>query len=130
MLLLHVPVSVGELIDKLTILEIKRSRIEDPQKRRHIQHELESLAPVFQEAKLMDEASLMGRKDRLSDVNERLWEIEDAIRGHERRRDFGPAFVQLARAVYRTNDLRAELKREINLLMGSSLVEEKSYSAY
>ncbi|MCT0207776.1 hypothetical protein KQ305_08705 [Synechococcus sp. CS-1332] len=129
-MLLHVPVSVGELIDKLTILEIKRTRIKDLQKRRNIQNEIESLAPIVEESKLMDTASLMGLKARLSGVNEQLWEIEDAIRGHERRQDFGPEFVQLARAVYRTNDLRAELKQEINLLMGSSLVEEKSYAVY
>ncbi|WP_259725020.1 hypothetical protein [Synechococcus sp. CS-1332] len=121
---------MGELIDKLTILEIKRTRIKDLQKRRNIQNEIESLAPIVEESKLMDTASLMGLKARLSGVNEQLWEIEDAIRGHERRQDFGPEFVQLARAVYRTNDLRAELKQEINLLMGSSLVEEKSYAVY
>lgn len=130
MLLVRVPVSVGDLIDKLTILEIKLKRIDDPQKREHIQNELELLVPVVKEAKLMDEPSLIRLKDRLSAVNQLLWEIEDEIRGHERRLDFGSEFVELARAVYKTNDLRAELKREINLSIGSSIVEEKSYSGY
>lgn len=130
MLLVHVPVSVGDLIDKLTILEIKLKRIDDPQKRKHIQDELGLLIMVVQEAKLMDEPTLSRLKDRLSDVNQLLWEIEDRIRSHERRLDFGSEFVELARAVYKTNDLRAELKREINVSVGSSLVEEKSYSVY
>lgn len=130
MLLVHVPVSVGDLIDKLTILEIKLKRIDDPQKRKHIQDELGLLIMVVQEAKLMDEPTLIRLKDRLSDVNQLLWEIEDRIRSHERRLDFGSEFVELARAVYKTNNLRAELKREINVSVGSSLVEEKSYSVY
>lgn len=130
MLLVHVPVSVGDLIDKLTILEIKLKRIDDPQKRKHIQDELGLLIMVVQEAKLMDEPTLSRLKDRLSDVNQLLWEIEDRIRSHERRLDFGSEFVELARAVCKTNDLRAELKREINVSVGSSLVEEKSYSGY
>jgi hypothetical protein len=124
---LSVPISIGELIDKVTILEIKLRRIQDPLKQDNICNELRLLDAIVSEAKLMQNESLVQLKVRLSEVNAQLWTIEDDIREQERRKEFGPEFVQLARSVYLTNDVRAELKREINLLMGSYLVEEKSY---
>lgn len=126
-MLLSVPISVGELIDKVTILEIKLRRIQDPQKQDHVRHELQLLDVVVSEAKLLRNESLVQLKARLSEINEKLWTIEDDIRDQERRNEFGSEFVTLARSVYHFNDVRAELKRQINLLMGSSLVEEKSY---
>ncbi len=124
---LLVEISAGELIDKITILEIKNERILVEDKLRNIQRELETLRqactfPVSEElAQLTVE---------LKKVNEALWDIEDHIRDHERNRDFGPSFVELARSVYLTNDRRSALKRQINDLLGSRLVEEKSYSKY
>ncbi len=129
-MLLSVPISVGELIDKVTILEIKLRRIQDPVKQEHIRHELQLLDVIVGEAKLLRDESLIRLKVRLSEINEKLWTIEDDIREQERRHEFGSEFVQLARSVYLVNDARAELKRKINLLMGSSLVEEKSYRSY
>ena len=127
---ISVPISVGELIDKVTILEIKLRRIEDPLKQDNIRNELELLDVIVGDAKLMQNESLVQLKVRLSEINEKLWKIEDDIRQQEKRKEFGSEFVQLARSVYLTNDVRAELKREINLLTGSSLVEEKSYCPY
>jgi len=127
---LLIPVSWGELLDKITILEIKAARMSDPAKLRHIQQELDQLTTVA--APVTDEGSAALRKlvGELRRVNESLWEIEDDIRECERRRDFGQKFIGLARAVYKTNDRRAALKRELNLLLGSELVEEKSYREY
>lgn len=123
-----VPVSWGELLDKITILEIKAERIADPLRRANVEAELRALLPA--------RGGLAGREGRiaglvaqLKEVNERLWEVEDAIRLAEAAQDFGPRFVRLARAVYRTNDQRAALKRRINDQLGSELVEEKSYAA-
>lgn len=129
-MLLSVPISVGEIIDKVTILEIKLRRIEDPLKQENIRNELQLLGVIISEAKLLQNEFLAQLKVRLSEVNEMLWMIEDDIRDQESRKEFGSEFVQLARSVYMTNDVRAELKREINELMGSSLVEEKSYCSY
>jgi post-segregation antitoxin (ccd killing protein) len=124
-----VPVSPGELVDKITILEIKAARIRDSAKRRHVDHELSLLAGA-RDAQLSAAPELAVLTAELKAVNERLWEIEDAIRDCERRQDFGPAFVALARAVYQNNDRRSDLKRRINALTGSDLVEEKEYAAY
>ncbi len=126
----QVPVSVGELIDKLTILAIKDARIEDAAKRVNVRTELEALEAVALAAGLRDLAGLAELEAQLRQVNGDLWTIEDRIRDCERQGDFGPAFVDLARAVYVTNDRRAALKRQINVLSGSELVEEKSYAAY
>jgi hypothetical protein len=126
---LLVPVAVGELIDKITILEIKSERIGDDAKLRNIRAELNMLAQV------RDEHVAPGKEIKrltheLKHVNEGLWEIEDEIRDCERRRDFGQKFIELARSVYQTNDLRSQLKRKINEASGSRIVEEKSYAAY
>jgi len=127
--MVRVPVSWGELFDKITILEIKGRRIEDGAKLANINRELEVLQEVSRVHR--DEG---GELDRLivelTEVNETLWDIEDDIRACERSGDFSDTFIQLARSVYRTNDQRADLKLKINRLLGSELVEEKSYEAY
>jgi len=126
---IEIEVAPGELIDKLTILEIKRERIHDAQKRANVETEFAALRSAC-EAGVPASAALLALRAELSAVNGRLWEIEDEIRDCEHRQDFGAPFIALARAVYQTNDRRAELKREINLLLGSTLIEEKSYSSY
>ena len=124
-----VEVSVGELLDKITILEIKKSKFEDPAKLRNVTAELETLARERDRALDLDSEAqrLVGE---LEAVNRALWDIEDEIRACEREGDFGPRFVELARSVYKRNDRRAALKRELNERLGSRLVEEKSYSGY
>ena len=122
-----IPVSWGELLDRLTILEIKLARIADPGKLAHVRLEWAALDAVRGESLSPEVTDLA---TRLRTVNEALWDIEDAIRAHERAKDFGPAFIELARSVYRTNDFRSALKREINQCMNSRLVEEKSYEPY
>ena len=126
---LQVEVSAGELIDKITILEIKAERIADPDKVANVERELRSLAAARSEA-LPSSAELDELTAELRRINERLWEIEDDIRDCERNGDFGERFIDLARAVYRTNDRRAAAKRSINELLGSELVEEKDYADY
>ncbi len=128
-MVVKIPVSWGELFDKLTILEIKQARIGDPQKLENIGRELESLRDVCRGSTL-PEAPLQDLIEELRRTNEALWKIEDDIRGCERRKDFSAWFIELARSVYKTNDRRAELKRQINDLLGSELIEEKSYEAY
>ena len=128
-MVVKIPVSWGELFDKLTILEIKQARIEDPRKLENIGRELESLRGVCSGSTLPG-APLEELLEELRRTNEALWEIEDDIRGCERQNDFSARFIELARSVYKTNDKRAELKRKINLLLGSELIEEKSYEAY
>lgn len=122
-------ISPGELLDKYSILEIKRSKITDARKHANVETEIRSLAVAFQSAMAMDE-HLGALYQSLLAVNSSLWDIEDRIRACEARGDFGAEFVALARAVYVTNDRRAEIKREINALLESDLVEEKSYEAY
>ncbi|MEX2630986.1 MAG: hypothetical protein WD341_13705 [Tistlia sp.] len=124
-----IPVSWGEVVDKLTILEIKAERIGDPAKRANVVAERDLLREV-RDREAAASAALEDLTRRLRAVNAELWDIEDALRDCERAGDFGPRFVELARSVYVTNDRRAELKREISALLGSSLVEEKSYAAY
>lgn len=126
---INVEISPGELIDKITILEIKLDRINDPAKLENIRRELEVLGLARKDA-VAPSSKLDGLTADLKEINGKLWEIEDDIRERERNRDFGPAFVELARAVYFKNDIRADLKRRINELLGSKLIEEKSYAAY
>ena len=131
---LLIPVSWGELLDKITILKIKSSRITDTCKLQNIRTELNLLTEVANQAdnpKVIEEkAALEEVTGQLRKVNEILWDIEDAIRECEGNKDFGPHFLELARAVYKTNDKRAALKLQINQLLGSHLVEEKSYNKY
>lgn len=122
-------VSPGDLLDKFSILEIKRSRIGDEEKLANIEAEIRSLIVTFEGLVCTDER-LVDLYQALLTVNGSLWDIEDRIRVCEAQADFGPAFVELARSVYVTNDRRAEIKREINMLLDSDLVEEKSYEAY
>jgi hypothetical protein len=125
----EVPISWGELIDKITILEIKVERLPTEQSRLNARTELKALAKTAGVA-LATKPDIHALKDRLRLVNEALWEVEDALREKEAAGDFGNAFVQLARAVYRHNDDRAAIKREINLALQSALIEEKSYKDY
>ena len=128
---LLIPASVGELIDKITILEIKRERITDAAKQQNIQRELLALMAVVEQQQLgYPSGSLDNLGRELSAVNQQLWMIEDDISACERQGDFGARFIELARAVYHRNDERAAIKRQINELCGSELVEEKSYAAY
>jgi hypothetical protein len=124
-----VAVAPGELIDKITILEIKSERIAEPAKLANVATELATLV-ARRDATLTASAELDRLSADLKSVNEALWEIEDDIRDCDRAGDFGPRFVELARSVYRTNDKRMELKRRINTLLGSNLIEEKSYRPY
>jgi hypothetical protein len=123
------PISIGELIDKLTILEIKLAEIADASKRDNVRREYETLIAAAPPS-LLASAEVAMLRARLRGVNAELWRIEDDIRAKERARAFDEEFIALARAVYVTNDARAALKREINSISGSALVEEKSYAAY
>ena len=126
---LQIPVSIGEALDKITILQIKLAHISDVAKRVNIQNELDVLLPLVSGDKFATEQmqSLMGE---LKAVNEALWDIEDDIREKEASKSFDAEFISLARAVDVTNDKRAEIKKKINLATGSALIEEKSYEAY
>jgi len=129
MSLISVPVSFGELIDKITILEIKAAHIRDAAKLANVRAELDLLNSTWSQ----DPASrtdIGDQRARLKYINEALWDIEDRIRLKEQAQAFDAQFVELARSVYFRNDERAAIKREINLKLGSQLVEEKSYQDY
>jgi hypothetical protein len=126
---LLVPISPGELIDKITILEIKSERIQDAAKLHNVRTELALLTDTWK-ASPFSATDISADWNALREVNAKLWDIEDDIRDKERAGDFGPGFIELARAVYFTNDVRAAIKRRINTALGSVLVEEKSYSDY
>ena len=127
---MKVEVSNGELLDKLTILELKLSNISDVQKLTNIQKEHDELNPLA--GQLFDSygEELKNLYKQLAEINSELWTIEDDIRECERNKDFGSDFVSLARAVYFTNDKRSDVKKSINLLTDSGFVEEKSYKDY
>lgn len=127
---MKVEVSNGELIDKLTILELKLTNITDVQKLTNIQKEHDELNPLA--GQLFDSYAeeLKNLYKQLAEINSELWTIEDDIRECERNKDFGSDFVSLARAVYFTNDKRSDVKKAINLLTDSGFVEEKSYEDY
>lgn len=127
--MIRVPVSAGELLDKIAILRIKAERIADPARLANVRRELAALEEVAAEA-IPPDPALEPLLEALRAVNESLWDIEDAIRACEAAGDFGPGFVALARSVYQQNDRRAAIKRAINEATGSPLVEEKSYTAY
>lgn len=123
---IRAPISIGELIDKITILEIKSERIGDPGKLRNITAELGLLNELKAGAGL-DTPAMLAHARTLKAINETLWEVEDALRELEGERDFGARFIELARSVYQTNDERARMKQRINAEFGSQIVEEKSY---
>ncbi|WP_323816155.1 DUF6165 family protein [Cellvibrio sp. NN19] len=130
-MLIQAPISLGELIDKITILEIKAVNIGDENKLKNVTHELNILNEKVSE--LLDaegQTKLAPLKQALKDINQELWIIEDDIRDCEYAKDFSDKFIQLARAVYVTNDKRAKVKKDINLAFGSELIEEKSYKDY
>jgi hypothetical protein len=123
---MKIEISIGEIVDKLSILQIKKNNIQDVIKLENINKEYEYLNDVvFNELKISKEDFF-----NLVLINETLWDIEDKIRFKERDKEFDNDFVELARSVYFTNDKRAEIKKEINLKYGSLFVEEKSYSKY
>ena len=127
---MKVEVSTGELVDKLSILEIKLLNIKNEEKIKNVYKELETLNPYFQDLLDVYGLKIKNLYIKLSNINKMLWDIEDAIRDKERAEEFDEEFVGLARSVYITNDQRAAVKKEINLLTKSELVEEKSYSDY
>lgn len=129
MSLVSTPMSVGELLDKITILEIKSEKIKDAGKLKNIKYELQLLTETWENTGLLNEQTEALKGD-LKTVNLKLWKIEDDIRIKEKNRAFDDEFIQLARSVYYQNDDRANVKKAINVLTGSDLVEEKSYESY
>jgi hypothetical protein len=136
-MLIKAPISVGELIDKITILEIKQEKISDKQKLENINKELDLLMIEFEKINApksplinIEIVKFNTLKCDLKLVNKNLWDIEDAIRDCERREEFGEKFIDFARSVYYYNDERSEIKKSINDLLGSHITEEKSYAKY
>ena len=125
----EVEISAGELVDKLTILQIKAERISDPDKLANVRIALRHFSDTRDEA-LSQSDELARLEESLKAFNEKLWDIEDEIRNCEAAKDFGPRFIELARSVYQTNDMRAALKKQIDELFGSTITDEKSYTDY
>ncbi len=123
------PISWGELLDKITILEIKQTQISAPVALGHVRKELHYLNAIIQDTPELP-AAVFELKNDLLVVNQKLWQVEDDIRDKESQQAFDAVFIHLARQVYRLNDQRAQLKKAINLLVGSELVEEKSYKDF
>ena len=123
------PISVGELIDKITILRIKQDKIRDEAGQRHIRRELDQLVQIRSRPEL-DTVPLAALEEQLFGINLQLWQAEDDLRESERAGNFGVRFVELARLVYKLNDRRAALKKQINAVTGSAIIEEKSYAPY
>lgn len=126
--LIFAPVSAGELFDKISILMIKSERITDPAKLANVRKELDLLSAIAEKQTVSDPAALALVMKELKAVNEAIWEAEDVVRAHERSGRFGEDFVRTARTTYGNNDKRAALKREINRLLNSMLIEEKSHA--
>ena len=126
---IKVPISPGELLDKITILRIKSQRMSDPKKVQNVRLELGALEQTWKSS-IYSAVDIDAEVEALVAVNERLWIIEDDIRDKERAKTFDAEFIRLARAVYIGNDERAAIKRGINLKLGSAIVEEKSYQSY
>lgn len=126
--LIHAPISLGELVDKITILEIKLQRVLDGESRALVSKELDLLSRLGDLG--LSNHRIAELKNELRAVNETLWTVEDELRLAEDRREFGPQFIELARSVYRTNDHRAKLKRDINSLVGSEIQEIKIHPIY
>ncbi|MBL4661686.1 MAG: hypothetical protein JKY19_15105 [Alcanivoracaceae bacterium] len=129
MSMISTPVSYGEILDKITILEIKAVNIKDVEKQKNVKHELVILQDTWDKyVAASDEINTL--KQQLKKVNQDLWNIEDNIRIKESKKEFDDEFIQIARSVYFENDTRATVKKEVNLLLGSELIEEKSYQDY
>lgn len=126
---LNVPVSPGEFLDKLSILEIKSERMSDPEKLKNVRSELSLLRRVWSESTYA-QRDIEAEYQQLRTVNEQLWDIEDRIRLKEADKTFDQEFIDLARSVYILNDRRAASKRRLNEALGSDLIEEKSYADY
>ena len=126
---IRVPVSPGEVLDKITILEIKSERMSDPDKVANVRVELALLQETWSQAVAEDDV-IRELHAQLKEINEGLWEIEDDIRDKERVKEFDARFIELARSVYFTNDRRSEVKKKLNLHLGSQIIEEKSYQDY
>ena len=126
---IKIELSIGELLDKISILQIKAERIDDTSKVKNINKELDVLMSLWNDSPYSD-TNLSSEINELKNINEALWDIEDKIRDKERNQVFDKDFIELARSVYFTNDKRAEIKRIINGKTGSELIEEKSYSDY
>ena len=126
---IKIELSVGELLDKISILQIKAERIVDPSKLENINKELDVLMSLWKDSAYSNN-NLESETNEQKAINEELWDIEDKIRDKERNQVFDKGFIELARAVYITNDKRADIKRIINSKTGSELIEEKSYSDY
>jgi len=124
-----IPISPGELLDKITILEIKSARITSAEKKANVNNELGMLNKIWGDAVTQD-TEIISMRAELKSINENLWDIEDDIRDEERGKRFSEKFIELARSVYVTNDLRADVKKRINLHLKSDIVEEKSYQDY
>ncbi len=124
-----VEISAGDLIDKLTILQIKAERIGNPDKLANVRVALRHLSDTRDEA-LSRSDELARLEESLKAFNEKLWDIEDGIRGCEAAKNFGPRFIELARSVYQTNDMRARVKKQIDELFGSTITDENSYADY
>jgi len=124
-----VPVSPGEVLDKITILEIKSERMKDPEQVANVRAELEQLSKCWA-GSVTENDTIRLLRSQLKAINEKLWVIEDDIRDKERAKEFGEQFIELARSVYATNDRRAQIKKELNLHLGARIVEEKSYMTY
>jgi transcriptional regulator of nitric oxide reductase len=124
-----VPVSPGEVLDKITILEIKSERMSDPEKVANVRVELALLLETWSKF-VKEDGVIRGLHAQLKQINEQLWEIEDDIRDKERVREFDQRFIELARSVYFTNDRRSQVKKQLNLHLGSQIIEEKSYQDY
>ena len=127
--MIKVALSVGELIDKITILQLKMKFIKNKEQLNNVNKELDTLKPLLKENNL-ETPEIKKHFSELYEINLELWKIEDKIREKEKQSDFGNEFVSLARSVYFTNDKRAEIKKKINFISGSELIEEKSYAKY
>ena len=128
-MIVKVPTSIGDLIDRLSILEIKKERITDLDKVKYINIELDALKLIIKEENI-DIKRIKNLYEEISNINLKLWKIEDNIRECERNKDFGNKFIQLARSIYKNNDLRANVKKQINKEFGSKIMEVKSYKEY
>ena len=127
--MIKVVLSVGELIDKITILQLKMKFIKNKEQLNNVNNELETLKPLLKENNLVT-PKINKLFTELYEINLELWKIEDKIREKERQSDFSDEFISLARSVYHTNDKRADIKKKINMISGSELIEEKSYAKY